>query len=158
FSRGESARYVRFTAVQLFNANGLYNLALAEMQVWSRGRNVALGQPVTAFDSVENKGWSKAALVDGFNSEANILEWPEWLAGLSQRREAEQRIATLEVRRGVILQRLQKIGWWALAALGVLLLLALLGYMWRQRRARRAEMEALRQRIARDLHDEIGSS
>ena len=158
FSRGESARYVRFTALQLFNANGQYNLALAEMQVWSKGKNVALGRPVTAFDSMENKGWSKAALVDGFNSEANILDWPEWLAGLSSRREAEQRIAALDVRRGTILQRLQKLGWWMLVGLAVTLLLTFLGYLWLQRRARRAEMEALRQRIARDLHDEIGSS
>jgi hypothetical protein len=41
---GQSARYVRFTATQLFNANGQFNLALAEMQVWSGGRNVALGK------------------------------------------------------------------------------------------------------------------
>ncbi len=158
FARGEAARFVRFTALQLFNANGQYNLALAEMQVWSRGVNVALGKSVSAFDSMEAKGWSRAALVDGFNSEANILDWPEWLAGLSLRRETEQRIAALEGRRLALLHALQSLGWWMLASVLLVLLLTLLASMWRQRRARRVEMEALRQRIARDLHDEIGSS
>jgi len=158
FGRGDAARYVRFTALQLFNANGQYNFALAEMQVWSGGINVALGRPVTAYDSLESRGWSAAALVDGYNSQFNILDWPGWLAGLSQRREAEQRLAALEVRRTAVIRRLEKVGWWSLAAVVAALLLTLFASMWRQRRMRRAEMEALRQRIARDLHDEIGSS
>jgi signal transduction histidine kinase len=158
FARGETARYVRFTALQLFNANGQYNLALAEMQVWSGDANVAIGKTVSAFDSLEAKGWSQAALIDGFNSEANILDWPEWLAGLSLRRETEQRLASLEARQLVVVHRLQHLGWWLLAGAVAAVLIVLLASMLRQRHARRAEMEALRQRIARDLHDEIGSS
>lgn len=158
FARGEQARYVRFTAQQLFNANGQYNLALAEMQVWSDGKNVALGRPVKAFDSMENKGWSMAALVDGFNSQANIVDWPEWLEGLSKRREAIQRIAALDVRRSALLQSAEQLAWWLATGAGLTIVLALLASVWRQRRIRQAEMEALRQRISRDLHDEIGSS
>jgi signal transduction histidine kinase len=155
---GQSARYVRFTATQLFNANGQFNLALAEMQVWSGGKNVALGQTVSAFDSTETDGWSKAALVDRFTSTADILDWPEWLAGLSKRREIEHQLATLAARREAIVRSWQRRG---IAAGSVALLASVAAFLlWlhRQRKVRQAEMERLRQRIAQDLHDEIGSS
>jgi signal transduction histidine kinase len=155
---GQSARYVRFTATQLFNANGQFNLALAEMQVWSGGKNVALGKTVSAFDSTETGGWSKAALVDGFTSTADILDWPEWLAGLSKRREIEHQLATLAARREAIVRSWQRRG---IAAGSVALLASVAAFLlWlhRQRKFRQAEMERLRQRIAQDLHDEIGSS
>ena len=155
---GQSARFVRFTATQLFNANGEFNLALSEMQVWSGGKNVAPGKAVSAFDSTETGGWSKAALVDGYTSTADILDWPDWLSGLSRRREVSQQIALVEARKQQLAQQWQRSG---LAALGGLVAAGVVaGGAWslRQRRARRREMEALRQRIARDLHDEIGSS
>jgi signal transduction histidine kinase len=155
---GQSARYVRFTATQLFNANGQFNLALAEMQVWSGGKNVALGKTVSAFDSTETGGWSKAALVDGFTSTANILDWPEWLAGLSKRREVVQQVAAIEARQRQLVQQWQHYGLGALAMLIVAGITASIAWSAQQRRARLREMEDLRQRIARDLHDEIGSS
>lgn len=155
---GKSARYVRFTATQLFNANGQLNFALAEMQVWSGGKNVALDKIVSAFDSTETGGWSKAALVDGFTSTANILDWPEWLAGLSKRREILQQVAAIEARQRQLVQQWQRYGLGALAILAVAGIAATIAWSARQRRARLREMEALRQRIAQDLHDEIGSS
>jgi hypothetical protein len=155
---GKSARYVRFTAAQLFNANGQFNLALAEMQVWSGGKNVALGKTVSAFDSTETGGWSKAALVDGFTSTANILDWSEWLAGLSKRREVVQQVAAIEARQWQLVQQWQRYGRGAPAMLIVAGIAAAIAWSAQQRRARLREMEALRQRIAQDLHDEIGSS
>ncbi len=155
---GKSARYVRFTATQLFNANGQFNLALAEMQVWSGGKNVALDKTVSASDSTETGGWSKAALVDGFTSTANILDWPEWLAGLSKRREVLQQVGAIEVRQRQLVQQWQRYGLGALGVLIVAGIAAAMAWSMLQRRARLREMEALRQRIAQDLHDEIGSS
>jgi signal transduction histidine kinase len=155
---GQTARFVRFTATQFFNANGQFILALSEMQVWSGGKNVALGKIVSAFDSTETGGWSKAALVDGFTSTANILDWPEWLAGLSKRREVVQQVAAIEARQRQIAQQWQRYGLGALAILAVAGIAATIAWSARQRRARLREMEALRQRIAQDLHDEIGSS
>ena len=155
---GSSVRFVRFTATDLFNANGQFNLALAEMQVWSGGENVAPGKAVSAFDSTETGGWSKAALVDGFTSTGNILDWPEWLAELSRRREIEHQIAMIHSRKQLLAAQWQR---YSLGALAVLIMAAILAFiMWSvwQRRARQHEMETLRQRIARDLHDEIGSS
>jgi signal transduction histidine kinase len=154
----ETARFVRVTAPQLFNANGRFLFALAEMQVWSGDTNAALGKEVSAFDSIEEKGWSRAALVDGFTSRADILDLGEWLLGLSQRREITQTMAMLDARSTDIRSRFIVIFWWALAAGIVAVLLALLGMNLRSRRDRRLELEALRQRISQDLHDDIGSS
>jgi signal transduction histidine kinase len=155
---GHHARHVRLTAVEPHVTNGSAILALAEMQVWSGGENAALGKAVSAFDSTESGGWSKAALVDGFTSIANILDWPEWLAGLSKRREVLQQIATIEARQRQLVQQWQRYGLGALTMLVVASIAATIAWSMRQRRARLREMEVLRQRIARDLHDEIGSS
>jgi signal transduction histidine kinase len=157
-ARDETARYVRVSAPQLFNANGRYLFALSEMQVWSGDTNVALGKEVSAFDSIEGNGWSRAALVDGFTSRANILDLGDWLLGLSHRREIMQRIAQIDTRSSDIRSRFIMISWWILAAAIVAVVLALLGANLRHRRDRRLEMDALRQRISQDLHDDIGSS
>lgn len=154
-SRG---RHVRLSVLAPHVSNGSAVLALAEMQVWSGGKNVALGKPVSDLASLEEKGWSRAALVDGFSSTNDILDWPGWLAGLSQRREIQQQIATLDWRQQRLTQQWQRR---SLAALALVTLAALVGsvvWFMRERRTQQREMEALRQRIARDLHDEIGSS
>lgn len=155
---GHHARHVRLTAVEPHVSNGGAILALAEMQVWSGGQNIATSARVTASGTQEVNHWSNAALVDGFTSLANILDWPEWLAGLSQRREIEHQLATLAARREAIVRSWQQRG----IAAGFVALLAsvavFLIWLHRQRKVRQAEMERLRQRIARDLHDEIGSS
>ncbi|RFC44751.1 MAG: Signal transduction histidine kinase [Verrucomicrobia bacterium] len=155
---GQNARHIGLTVVESHVSNGSALLALAEMQVWSGGKNVALGKSVSASDSTETGGWSKAALVDGFTSTANILEWPEWLAGLSRRREVAQQVEAIEARKRQLVQQWEHYGLGALGVLIVTGLAAFIEWSMRQRRTRLLEMEALRQRIARDLHDEIGSS
>jgi signal transduction histidine kinase len=155
---GQIARHIGIRVLEPHVSNGSAVLALAEMQVWSSGKNVALGKTVSASDSTETGGWSKAALVDGFTSTANILDWPEWLAGLSKRREVVQQVTAIEVRKRQLVQQWQSYGLGALAILVVAGVAAAIEWSMRQRRVRLREMESLRQRIARDLHDEIGSS
>jgi signal transduction histidine kinase len=153
-----SARFVRLIALEPHVSNGSPVFALAEMQVWSGDKNIAAGKSVAASDFTEQEGWSGPALVDGFTSAADIVEWPAWLAGLSQRREVEQQLASLEARRTALAQQWQRVGLITLAGLILTGVVVTLLWSLRQRRLRRAELEALRQRIARDLHDEIGSS
>lgn len=152
------ARFVRLTVLEPHVSNGSVVLALAEMQVWSDGKNMAPGRSVTASDSTDQEGWSNAALVDGFASRADIVDWPAWLTGLSKRRETLQRLAVIEARQAMVASRFKTIGWWLVAALLMTVLTWLFAAYLLQSRARRLEMEALRQRISRDLHDEIGSS
>lgn len=152
------ARFVRLSVLEPHVSNGGAVFALAEMQVWSAGQNIAPGKSVEASDFTAHEGWSGPALVDGFTSAADIVDWPAWLAGLSQRREAGFRLAMLDSRRAALTKHWQKVGLITLASLVAAAVAAILLWNQRQRRQRRAEMEALRQRIARDLHDEIGSS
>ena len=159
FTGGNRAgRYVRLTALELSNSLSFFRFALAEMQVWSNSKNVALGKSVTASDSFEKDGWSRAALVDGFASQANIVDRSPWLAALSQRRELSQQLAELERQRGVALNGLVAAGMWGAAGLAIVTFTGLLIFLWKQRWQRRRELDALRLRISQDLHDEVGSN
>jgi hypothetical protein len=145
FTGGNRAgRYVRLTALELSNSLSFFRFALAEMQVWSNGTNVALGKSVTASDSFEKDGWSRAALVDGFNSQANIVDWSPWLAALSQRRELSQQLAELEQQSGVALNRLVAAGMWSAAGLVIVAFSGLFFFLWKQRWQRRRELERCR--------------
>lgn len=153
-----SARYVRLSVLDPHVSNGSVVLAMAEMEVWSAGRNVARGGEVLASNATVTDGWSKPALVDGYTSSADIVAWPAWLEGLSKRRETLQSLARLDTRQAAIVTGLQTLGWWLLGTVVLVVLGILVAANLRQRKARRLELEALRQRISQDLHDEIGSS
>lgn len=155
---GRRARFVRLNVLDPHVSNGSVILALAEMQVWSGGKNIAPGSFVGSSDTTDAQGWSRAALVDGFASGADIVDWPEWLEGLSKRREIQHQLALMAGRRVEITQRMQRLGFGVLIAIALIVMLGVWVWLHRQRRERRAELERLRQRIAQDLHDEIGSS
>ena len=132
--------------------------ALSEVQVYSGGKNVARGLPVTISESESGDGWSPAALTDGFNSTHQLVEWTDWLRGLSQRGVKLGQIAALREERAARLRRegeLVERGF-----LGVLVAIAVGASLWihTTQRRRQREIAALRDRIAGDLHDEIGSN
>lgn len=155
---GRKARFVRVVALESHVSNGGPVFALAEMEVWSGGKNLAAGKVVEALDFTREKGWSGPALVDGYTSSADIVDWPGWLVGLSQRREVEQRLGAIAARRLALTRYWQRGAIFALGLVGLVVVAVAIGWSVRQRRLRAAELERLRERIARDLHDEIGSS
>ena len=65
---GVPGRYVRVTATKLYKREidgPPFCFDLAEMEVLSNEKNVALDAPVTAKDSIEASGWGKRHLTDG---------------------------------------------------------------------------------------------
>ena len=155
--QGVSARAVRVTATKLWRGTADYLFALAEIELYANGQSAPLSGVVTVSDSASAGEWSVAALTDGRVANGRLLPWDRWLADLARRQEVNAQLAELEPRQQAAQVQAEHravgvgAGLVVLAAGGILLL------WWRGRRRRAQELIDLRARIARDLHDEIGS-
>lgn len=155
------ARYVRLVATDMWSRDDFYIFGLAEIQVYGSNRNLALGKEVRAKDTADkpmDSGWAPAFLVDGYTSRYRLMEWPEYLRLAYKRGQLEKERESLETRRMAKSSLLRK---WILG-IGILTAIsAVTGWIWvslRQRVLIKREAEQLRQQIARDLHDDIGSN
>ena len=154
---GLQARNIRITATRLWERSGDFVFALAELQSFAGGKNLALGSAVTSSDETTTGAWKSGHLVDGLSSSGVLIDEAEWLAGLSKRRELTAYLGTLASTQAAALGVAQTRAVWlaGLVLLGVAFFAV--GAVLHSRRIREREMEMLRQRISRDLHDEIGS-
>ena len=154
---GLQARNIRITATRLWERSGDFVFALAELQAFAGGKNLALGCAVTSSDETTTVAWKSGHLVDGLSSSGVLIDEAEWLAGLSKRRELTADLGTLASIQAAALGVAQTRAVWlaGLVLLGVAFFAV--GAVLHSRRIREREMEMLRQRISRDLHDEIGS-
>ena len=165
---GLNARTIRLECVELWRRGTTFNsekksgdqflFAMAELQMWHAGVNIALGQPVNSSDTIESSSWSATALVDGYSSREKLLNWDTWLDQIQEVHQLQLRAESL--RQVLQLHRDQSADRWRNTALAGMVLSALIitiVVLILQSRAARAR-EALRSRIARDLHDEIGAS
>lgn len=155
------ARYVRITASELWpRSHEHFLFALAELQVYRGDRNIALGTAVTAAlaSTDSSQHFRPEFLTDGLRGTFRIIEWSDWLSGLSHRREMQQALDRLAARRlalqPLLRYRLLGIG----AGGGTLLLVALLFSRYRARQEQARAVAAVQRQIAGDLHDEIGSN
>lgn len=151
------ARYVRLTATQLWQRNDDFVFALAEMEVLSSGKNVALGMPVTSLDETSTGSWNRTRLVDGEVAQGRLVDSLTWYQHLGERVQLEEELIRLEAERTDALALAQERALWIGGTLVMCTLVTAVAMMQRGRQERRRELEALRQRIARDLHDEVGS-
>jgi len=154
---GLQAKNIRITATRLWERSGDFVFALAELQAFHAGENIAPGDVVTSFDETVTGQWRGEHLVDGLTSSGRLFLEKDWLAALSERRGLLAELAQISTATTAAVEVAQERAWW----LAGVLLLAAVAIVWlfllRLRRARHLEMESLRQRISRDLHDEIGS-
>lgn len=168
------ARYVRVTATRLpedgtREARNIF--ALAELQVYSKRENVALGAAVQALDALDGPRpphiagfypdgpmWDPKYLVDGYTSRHRLIGLEEWLSGLARRGGLSRRLSELQARRSVAGQEAAALTFWLGTVLTVLLGGGLIGATVYYRHKRKTQLRDLRRSLARDLHDDIGSS
>lgn len=159
---GHPARFVRLEVNEQWRVSPeQYSFSLAEMQVFEKGVNVALGAKVTASEVFDMERyldvWRPEYLVDGYSSQNRLTSLEDWLSGLEERKSVETQIAETKAE---IASRIELTFRWVLGlsvviVSGSLGLVALLILRRKQTVAR--QQEALRARIAQDLHDDLGS-
>ena len=155
---GKKARFVRLKARELWSEGQRFGYALSEIQVYSGNENVALGKHVVASDSSEEVGWYPTAVVDGFTSRHRIIELPSYLDLIGRRGELERQADDLARQKE---GKIRMAGAALAYGGGGFGLFLVVGWGWavaRQRIMREKAVAQLRDQIARDLHDDIGSN
>ena len=159
---GVPARYVRVTAEKLWprRRSRDFVFALAEMEVISRGANVAADKVVTDSAPLQLTGglWSPEYLVDGIAPREGLGNYADWLAALARRQTLDIELAALNPHAAQLRENAERRLAWIACYAGVALVLISGIAVWIIRVRQRRESLRLRARIARDLHDEIGSN
>lgn len=158
---GLSAKFIRITANKLWYRRSDYVFALAEVRALKNGINHAPKGSFTATDELggdEGANWSLSALNDGLTEGGRILDLPAWMAQLEERRDLEAERGQLITERAALLLRTNnQMAYGSLGSVGgIILVFGLL--LWRQRSHRRRDAQRMHDKLARDLHDEIGSN
>ncbi len=129
----------------------------AEIELLSVGKNLALGKSVTSTDVAVNRRRPLSQLTDGRNMYGTILSTREWMRQLARRHdlETERPLVAQELKRRYEKQKgnLQLLGWLSallMAGIGFTILIDRLLHM--------REVRRIEQRIAADLHDELGAN
>ena len=156
--RKQPVRAIRLTTFSLWERSGDFLLALSEIMAFAGGENVALHAQVIASDQLDDPTYSPAALTDGSSNEGPLLPLPDWLAQLQHRKSLQREHTDLTAKLAALRARSQDQVVNGSIAAGGLLVAGLLWGLVHQHRVRRRDAERLRERLARDLHDEIGSN
>lgn len=154
-------RYIRFTALEpesLFNIRGIRpRIGFDEIVILSGGQNVALNRPVTANSGLRGSRNALERLTDGRNFFGTILPMREWMNQLSRRHdlETERPIVEAELNARYTRQKnnLTRMYWLA-ALLAAGIAFAILA----ERIIHLRQLTRIRERIAADLHDELGAN
>lgn len=155
---GSEVRFIKLESTRLRANAGDYFLALSELQAYSNGENVARNAKVISSESVEDESWGKAALTDGLVGNGKLIELPEWFQNLENQKQLKSRQTDLEKRRDLLFQQgEQRLVGGSITVTGAIAFIASL-LLWQGKRQRQHDREQHRERLARDLHDELGSN
>jgi signal transduction histidine kinase len=149
-----ACRYVRVS--ELDSRVGV--IGFAEIELFSTGRNVALGKTVRAYPApAEGTEQALAALTDGRNLYGDILPVRQWVNQLARRHDLEtERLRVLaELDLGYARQRayLRRMIWVAtLLGMGIVITILI------EKIIRQRVVFKTRERIAANLHDELGAN
>jgi signal transduction histidine kinase len=151
-------RYIRLTFDDLSHYMGRTILGLGEIRVSEFDEVSSMNCNVSATGIPPSGMKQLPRLVDGFSRNRRILREAEWIRGLAMRRPLDRRLARVEeelVLAHAAWDRFRlRASFWG----GGLVCAVLLAAMGLQRLQRRRVLNNLKNRITRDLHDEVGSS
>ncbi len=158
---GSTHRYLRLNIIvppaDPVSSSRSSRFGFTEIELFSNGKNVALGKTVTGTQPSTQVRRSIDLLTDGHNFYGAILPIREWMHQLARRHDLEnERLRVeMELNRRYDRQKtnLRRMAWLsALLAAGIGLTI-LIDRVLRMRQIRR-----IKQRIAADLHDELGAN
>uniref|UniRef100_UPI003564E928 histidine kinase n=1 Tax=Pontiella sp. TaxID=2837462 RepID=UPI003564E928 len=154
-------RYVRFNVIEP-SPTALYGpiparIGFAEIEIFSRGRNLALGKSVSTSFGSSSPNRPLTNLTDGLNIYGTILPIHAWLNQLALRHELETErpplLQELNLRYARQKDNLRRMGWLTILLASGTIITILIDRIIRLRTIHR-----IRERIAADLHDELGAN
>jgi len=159
-------RYVRLEATELWKDFESYPafFALSEVEILAGNKNLALGKVASSPDGMPNlfatggTYWSSAALTDGFGPDGRLVATREWLIQLDRRLQLETRCHELRGEAGLLVSEWRQAGLVGLTILGLAGGFLIIVLPIRYRLHANRELLKVRERIAGDLHDEVGSN
>jgi len=158
-------RHIKVEAVELWKEFESYPafFALSELEVLSGAENRAAGRTVRCSDSMGIIGpggryWSGVALSDGFGPDGRLVSTREWMALLDKRLGLETRIHDLHAESAQLVAGWRSVGLIGTAALVLAGAFLIIFLPIRFRIQANRELLQVRERIAGDLHDEVGSN
>ena len=162
----DRARFVRLNATKLWKPFTRYPafLALSEIQVLRNENNLALHAPVTASESTEivaahnDLVWSGQSLTNGCGPSGNLLGTREWIEQLDAKLQLELKLHDLGAEATEIRSSWSRNSFGLLAFFGWAGIFAACGIPVFFRIRERKRLREMRNWIAGDLHDEIGSN
>lgn len=159
----ERGRYLRFRLSGGFQdfihkpPHRLDRITLSEVEILSEGRNISRGIPVRATGLSTADQQRLVSLTDGRSNEGQILPLRQWIGQFKQRVQLETRLGQLQLDLAAAQLSEQKRFQVAIGmAIGLILILLQMILLIRVAAKRRAAR--MRERIACDLHDEIGAN
>ncbi len=138
--------------------------ALSEVEVLAGDENLARGKVVRSPDGMLNviapggRYWSGAALSDGFGPDGRLVSTREWVTQLDRRLQLETRRHELRAEADRLVSGWRRTGLTGLAVLGLVGAFLIIALPIRYRIHANRELLKVRERIAGDLHDEVGSN
>jgi len=163
-TRPAEAQYLRFTLTKGLPSNirrpagsSHARIALSEIEILGDGEILSRGAPVHAPQLNTADGKRVASLTDGRSNEGQILPLRQWLDQFKRRVQLEATLQSLRDDLDEAQQREERrFRTVLLVAIGFILIL--LQLIWLVRVAARRRAARMRERIACDLHDEIGAN
>ena len=154
-------RYVRLVATRPYlykseRSEGT-RIGFAEMELLTSEGNVSLGKSVTPDFRLSSELVTRGALTDGHNLNGKILPIRDWMEQLARRRELEAArpivVTELSLRYAQQKTNLKRLVWLVGLLVAIIAVTQLYFRLSRQR-----QESAIRERIAANLHDELGAN